>query len=716
MITDVSNLTPEQRAAVPAAPGVPAPVIPIPSATPDQQEAAPDQQPAGAPTQALPLTALGQAPSLTPPQAPGQEPSHVEKVGTIAAQVPTPPGPGGWAKVLVASARSALQSMQTGLGDMETANEEVARSHPYGGAGALDYIGAQANAKAARLQAAKVAQTVEDRQRSEISKINIDTHWQQILIHQAKDKFNHDDAANGQLAVSAATAGDPAHGVKGAPIIKADVEDSQLPSLIASGVYDPTTMTPWPTRVVPVIDTQTGKQKIDDQGDPQFKKLWTIVGTPKDVILTPDQAKFLADNNVVSSTGENWEAGQKLPGSSAMMMFQQASNNQSLAAKVESDRQDAELADATKEQKIAMVEAQKNLGPDFFHIAAQLSLADQMKFVTGQHMSPDPTGKNPNGISDPRSVKFSQEHSNAAVDLQNVYGGPKDFLEADLKQRKDSQPDVAVKDLPKNEQEAAAQTSAAQTAYDKNPTPANKAALDRATGIQTSIKTVVQNERQYSSNLQKQNNEASKGISQTNELAKKGFDDINKQWTDLSHGFSGALAQINNTKNAIQAGADGSGLMTSMVPTMEVLGINHAAGISRISPAEAIAAGMPGGFAERWNAWGTKAATGRLTPELAKEGRQLMDIIIRSKYSQSLQSTRMLAANSGIDTNQVTVLDIDGQPATLASRIKIATPPPGATGTAPDPKTGKLWWHDAKGVKPLDRRNNNVGCEQSSTA
>src|SRR5207245_9810281 len=80
----------------------------------------------------------------------------------------------------------------------------------------------------------------------------------------------------------------------------------------------------------------------------------------------------------------------------------------------------------------------------------------------------------------------------------------------------------------------------------------------------------------------------------------KADDAIAKLWTDPQHGFAGALAQANQTKASIKAGADGAGLMTSLVPTMEVLGINHAAGISRISPQEAAAARAPGGWAERW--------------------------------------------------------------------------------------------------------------------
>lgn len=84
----------------------------------------------------------------------------------------------------------------------------------------------------------------------------------------------------------------------------------------------------------------------------------------------------------------------------------------------------------------------------------------------------------------------------------------------------------------------------------------------------------------------------------------------------------------------IDAAKDGNGLLTSFVPTMEVLGINASNGVHRISPAEAQAAGMPGGFVERFNAFFDKAATGKLTPQLQKEGKALAKILSDSSYQR----------------------------------------------------------------------------------
>lgn len=85
---------------------------------------------------------------------------------------------------------------------------------------------------------------------------------------------------------------------------------------------------------------------------------------------------------------------------------------------------------------------------------------------------------------------------------------------------------------------------------------------------------------------------------------------------------------------SIDAAKDGNGLVTSFVPTMEVLGINASSGVHRISPAEAQAANLPGGWAEQFNAWYTKASSGKPTPQLIAEGKQLASILKKGAYQQ----------------------------------------------------------------------------------
>jgi hypothetical protein len=97
-----------------------------------------------------------------------------------------------------------------------------------------------------------------------------------------------------------------------------------------------------------------------------------------------------------------------------------------------------------------------------------------------------------------------------------------------------------------------------------------------------------------------------------------------------------------------------------MLPTMEVLGINHTAGITRISPAEAQAAGTSPEWAVRWNAFATKAATGKLTDEMANEGNQLVGILKQGALTKLYQQQGVLAKGRGIDPSVLPSVDANG--------------------------------------------------------
>jgi hypothetical protein len=148
-------------------------------------------------------------------------------------------------------------------------------------------------------------------------------------------------------------------------------------------------------------------------------------------------------------------------------------------------------------------------------------------------------------------------------------------------------------------------------------------------------------------------------------FGQKGLEANDKTWTDPQHGYLQTLSQANLGKAAIKAGADGNGLLTSLEPTMAVLGMNSFAGVHRISPAEAQAAGAPGGWAERFTAWASKAATGKLSDQLAKEGNQLFDQIIDSKYQASLQTSQMHAKGYNIPPQNMPAMDREGNVTTL---------------------------------------------------
>jgi hypothetical protein len=202
-------------------------------------------------------------------------------------------------------------------------------------------------------------------------------------------------------------------------------------------------------------------------------------------------------------------------------------------------------------------------------------------------------------------------------------------------------------------------------------------------------------------------------MAQTNALkgqafGQKGLEANDKTWTDPQHGFLATLSQAKEGQAAIKAGADGNGLMTSLAPTMAVLGMNSFAGTHRISPAEAQAAGAPGGWSERANAWLDKAATGKLSPQLAKEGNVLFDQLIDAKHDASLQASAMHAQGYGIPAQNLPVMDRDGNVTTLdkvkapagGTRASAAKLPSGATHIVPGPD-GKNHYTNAKGTVDL---------------
>lgn len=156
-----------------------------------------------------------------------------------------------------------------------------------------------------------------------------------------------------------------------------------------------------------------------------------------------------------------------------------------------------------------------------------------------------------------------------------------------------------------------------------------------------------------------------------------------KFWTDPKTGFSATLTQANTAKSAITAGAAGDGLMTSLAPTMELLGINHSAGMNRISPAEAQAAGAPGGWAEQWNAWANKAIQGNLSPQLAQEGQQLMDTLVNSKQQEAVRNSQLNANGRNIPYSQVPAMDAQGNVTTLDRVVPLQAPNKAAVVPAP---------------------------------
>jgi hypothetical protein len=143
-------------------------------------------------------------------------------------------------------------------------------------------------------------------------------------------------------------------------------------------------------------------------------------------------------------------------------------------------------------------------------------------------------------------------------------------------------------------------------------------------------------------------------------VEKTAIADNQKLLLDPHSGYSKAVQQLNLIGASIQAGSDGNALITNLLPTMEVLGINHTAGVTRISPAEAQAAGTSPAWATRWNAFAQKATTGKLSPEMAKEGNELVTILKQGALSTLYQQQQVIAQGRGVSPAKLPSIDAAG--------------------------------------------------------
>lgn len=564
----------------------------------------------------IPQDVAAAAPVVSAPALAGDVAANAHALSTAD---PTPGKPGGWAKAILGGVQNALAGIHNSPGGLFYQASEGARD-------------VQARQDRLKQQAFENQQKTQQMSREEaiaratIAHENIQTLYTGQLMSQLSNE-NQQKMVDMGLDASSTLA------TSGAPVIQENLTESDAQRLVQEKKLDPSYQHAYPTGRIP---DPTGAK--DPSGNPRMITTWTVFGnTNGQIALNGKDASTLDfPEKSTMSTGLYHTLYTRSMSAEAARLHMQQVADEAEVGQIQASR-NIEVKKAEPDWGVALGQANGNL-------------LDAQKLFTARF--PDKAGIVP---------EFA--------------GGTDKWTDLVDKQQQQLQ---GVATLPKNEQEAAAQVVARKQTYDANPTPSNQALYQRAVDMQKGIQQVVQQERQFTSRLQEQNMEASKGIAQTNALAKTGFDEINKTWIDPHSGYSGALMQAKNTLNAIQGGADGNGLLTSMAPTMEVLGINHAAGISRISPQEAAAANLPGGWAEHWNAWATKAATGKLSPQLAKEGRELMGQIITSKHQQSIDNSRILALNGKLDPATVAVMDINGQPDTLSHQVRVqvlANPP-----------------------------------------
>jgi hypothetical protein len=209
-----------------------------------------------------------------------------------------------------------------------------------------------------------------------------------------------------------------------------------LQQALQDNSWDPTKETYSETGKSPAMEN--GKVKLDEDGMPMWSKVYTIYSVPPQVALSQKAADFINQN-----LGTKLSEGDRVPGIIALGQLQQASNQHALLEKQNDERENAELKEATNEQKLQQVRAGKNLGQDFFQIAAQsdLDLDKTMAFITGQHMVPgiDPKTSKPGMIVDTRSAEYSKTHPNAGQDFINYMGGLKDYTTIRDKQSEEAE-------------------------------------------------------------------------------------------------------------------------------------------------------------------------------------------------------------------------------------------------------------------------------------
>jgi hypothetical protein len=256
----------------------------------------------------------------------------------------------------------------------------------------------------------------------------------------------------------------------------------------------------------------------------------------------------------------------------------------------------------------------------------------------------------------------------------NLTGGMQNVLEYGTKQAQQLEAKQKTAVPETTDRQIANQTISTYNVLPEAMRAAFQAEINQAPTIAAMEKIQARADEAYKSEQMKIASLAQAKSLQGNKFGEAGLTANEKIWSDPQHGFAAALAQARQTKQSIVAGAEGNGLITSMVPTMEVLGINHAAGISRISPQEAQAAQLPGGWREQWNAWATKAATGKISPELAKEGQELMDVVIGSAHQRALTSSQLIAQGHGIAPDQTPAMDKDGNVTTLDKAMQSMKP------------------------------------------
>lgn len=231
----------------------------------------------------------------------------------------------------------------------------------------------------------------------------------------------------------------------------------------------------------------------------------------------------------------------------------------------------------------------------------------------------------------------------------------------------------------------------------------NKAVADTSEALEktrqmgkiTDLETYKQQQENYRAALSRQSTFA-------NALQKNGLEQLDKMFSDPQHGYVQFLGQANNTLSGIMQARNGSELAASLEATMLALGLSSFAGIHRVSPTEAAAAGpQVGSAARKLNALLDKVGTGSVPEDTLKEAESLVQGMIDSRHNATIAGANMVVANAGLDPKKTMVMDRSGVITTLdkagvnASKPASGTAPVGATMKVPG-SDGKLHWSDGR--------------------
>ena len=346
-----------------------------------QAAAAPLETPAVAPTPTVPQVA---APFQSNPTAPTPAPTSgfaplVAPTAPAAAQpaVPAPTKPTSFgAKLHEALMKNPLHSggvlgsvaiagLDALSGGVTNALSNVAAS-PDSGMGVLTQTAQNIEAaRQAKIDAAQKAQqqqfennlkTKED-QRAQ-TELGLEQQKNTLLMaqgHAALATSNRiasqeTDEFNQKMQAGANTLAEPYLNA-GGEVVGHDIPDSQLADFMSKNTKNGDHYAHIPDGRTPVIDPNTGKQKIDLDGMPVTEPTYQIIKVGPNVVINQKQADFLNQFEPNDAQGGKWQVGQTLSGQAYYSVAMKAQQQQAVALNVEK---------AQSEIKKAMSEAQKN--------------------------------------------------------------------------------------------------------------------------------------------------------------------------------------------------------------------------------------------------------------------------------------------------------------------------------------------------------------------